>query len=349
MGKKRQRFLIAVLRFHGDVLLTTPMISEIKRIFPDSIIDLLVYKGTASILELDDRINSVLEAEPSADSSLVKRTFKEILLLRALRNTKYDFGVFLTTQWRMALMARCLRGARTAGADDVKRRKPFWIKSFSSISPKAGNGHIVKRNLAALETLGLTSIEEKRELSLIIPQEIKNRIEEIKKNHRLDSNYCVFHTVSRRETKLWKKESFAQLIDHYADQGLKVVLTSGPDEKEINYLKDIEKLSKTNLINLGGETRLIELAALIKDAKFFLGLDSVASHIAAAVETKGVALFGPSNPNNWRPWSNKVSVISRGKEEEFCQAHGHMEGKYKKCLCYINPERVIEELDKLAN
>ena len=349
MSEKRQRFLIAILRFHGDVLLTTPMISEIRRIFPDSIIDLLVYKGTGSILELDDRINSVLEAEPSANSNFIKRTFKEILLLRALRNTKYDFGVFLTTQWRMALMARCLRGARTAGVDDVKRRKPFWIKSFSSISPAAGDGHIVKRNLAALETLGLTSIEEKRELSLIIPQEIKNRIEEIKKNHRLDSNYCVFHTVSRRETKLWKKESFAQLIDHYADQGLKVVLTSGPDEKEINYLKDIEKLTKTNLINLGGETRLIELAALIKDAKFFLGLDSVASHIAAAVETKGVALFGPSDPDNWRPWSNKVSVISRGKEEEFCQAHGHMEGKYKKCLCYINPERVIEELDKLVN
>jgi heptosyltransferase-3 len=242
-----------------------------------------------------------------------------------------------------------LRGARTAGVDDIKRRKPFWIKSFSSISPEAGDGHIVKRNLAALEALGLTSIEEKRELSLIIPQEIKNSIEKIKKNHRLGSNYCVFHTVSRRETKLWIKESFAQLIDRYADQGLKVVLTSGPDEKEINYLKDIEKLTKTNFINLGGETRLIELAALIKDAKFFLGLDSVASHIAAAVETKGVALFGPSNPKNWRPWSNKVSVISRGKEEEFCQAHGHMEGKYKKCLCYINPERVIEELDKLVN
>ena len=63
MGEKRQRFLIAVLRFHGDVLLTTPVIGEIKRIYPDSIIDLLVYSGTGSILKFDDRINSVLEAE----------------------------------------------------------------------------------------------------------------------------------------------------------------------------------------------------------------------------------------------------------------------------------------------
>ena len=349
MDEKRQRFLIAILRFHGDVLLTTPMISEIKRIFPDSIIDLLVYKGTGSILEFDDRINNILEAEPSSDSNFIKITFKEILLLRTLRNTKYDFGVFLTTQWRMSLMARSLRDAMTAGVDDVKRRKPFWIKSFSTISSEGGDGHIVKRNLAALVSLGLTSIEEKAELSLIIPPKTKNTVEEIKKNYFIESDYCVFHPVSRRETKLWKKESFAQLIDHYANQGLKVVLTSGPDENEIKYLADIEKLTKTDLINLGGKTTLIELAALIKDAKFFLGLDSVASHIAAAVGTNGVSLFGPSNPNNWRPWSNKVSVISRGKEEEFCQAHGHMDGKYKKCLCYINPERVIEELDKLVS
>ena len=51
MVEKIQRFLVAVLRFHGDVLLTTPMISEIKENYPDSIIDLLVYKGMGSMLE----------------------------------------------------------------------------------------------------------------------------------------------------------------------------------------------------------------------------------------------------------------------------------------------------------
>ena len=89
MGDKSKRFLIAILRFHGDVLLTTPMISEIKRIFPDSIIDLLVYKGTGSILEFDKRVNSILEAELSSEVNIIKRTFKEILLLkRSKQNLK---------------------------------------------------------------------------------------------------------------------------------------------------------------------------------------------------------------------------------------------------------------------
>ena len=344
MVEKTQRFLVAVLRFHGDVLLTTPMINEIKENYPDSIIDLLVYKGTGSILESDHRVNNIIEAEPSSSSNVLIRIFKEIQLLRKLNRADYDFGVFLTTQWRMALMSRCLGGAKTAGVDDIKRRKSFWVKSFTFIFPEVGEGHIVERNLSALSILGLSSLKKDVGLSLVIPQEAN----EINKKYAIGTNYCLFHPVSRRETKLWKKEAFAKLIDHYANQGLQVVLTSGPDQMEIQYLKDIEELTKTKVINLGGKTSLIELAALIKESRFFIGLDSVASHIGAAVEANGVALFGPSNPVNWRPWSNKVSIIVRG-QEEFCQTHGHMEGKYKKCLCYISTERVIEEVDRLIN
>ena len=344
MVEKTQRFLLAVLRFHGDVLLTTPMISEIKENYPESIIDLLVYKGTGSILASDHRVNNIIEVEPSSSSNVLIRIFKEIQLLRKLNRADYDFGVFLTTQWRMALMARCLGRAKTAGVDDIKRRKFFWVKSFTFIFPEVGKGHIVERNLSALNTLGLSSIKKDVGLSLVIPQEAN----EINKKYAIGTNYCLFHPVSRRETKLWKKEAFANLIDHYANKGIQVVLTSGPDEMEIQYLKDIEELTKAKVINLGGKTSLIELAVLIKESRFFIGLDSVASHIGAAVEASGVALFGPSNPVNWRPWSNKVSIIARG-QEEFCQTHGHMEGKYKKCLCYISTERVIEEVDRLIN
>ena len=344
MVKKRQRFLIAVLRFHGDVLLTTPMLSQIQHNFPNAIIDFLVYKGTGSILESDNRVNNIIEVEQSSSSNFFKRIFKEIKILINLKKTSYDFGVFLTTQWRMAFMARCLRQAMTAGVDDKKRRKDFWIKSFTFIFPKAGDNHIVERNLEALKSLGLSITEKKKNLTLKIPHEAS----EVIKDYSIGNNYCLFHPVSRRETKLWKKDSFAELVDHYANKGLKVVLTSGPDKEEVEYLKQIEKLTKGNVINLGGKTSLIELAALIKGSRFFIGLDSVASHIAAAVGVTGVALFGPSNAVNWRPWSDKLSVISR-EEEEFCEKHGHMEGKYKRCLCYISVERVIKEINRLIS
>ena len=347
MGVEINRFLITVLRFHGDVLLTSPLINEIKRINPESVIDLLVYKGTGVLFEGDERINNILEVEPSSSASLTKRLIHEIQLLRKLRKAKYDYGLFLTTQWRLALIGRFLTKIKTAGVDDLKRRKPFWIKSFSTIFPHVGNGHIIERNLSALKALGFQVNQETPKLSLKIPPEEVDSGKKIRSKNLIVGDYCLLHPVSRRSSKQWTKEGFAKIVDHYSNQGISVVITSGPEDIETNYINDIANLTKSNFVNLGGRTTLFELAALIRDAKFFIGLDSVASHLAAAVGTPGVTLFGPSNPNNWRPWSNDIAVICRDGTEETCQKHGHLEGKYKNCLCYISAERVINKVDKI--
>ena len=114
-------------------------------------------------------------------------------------------------------------------------------------------------------------------------------------------------------------------------------------------IKNTLVVGSDTVIDLGGKTTLFDLAALIEGAKFFVGLDSVASHIAAAVNTPGVTLFGPSKSENWRPWSEKIGVISRKGDEQLCSIHGHLKGKSKNCLCYITPEMVIQSLDKVVN
>ena len=349
MTKEIKRFLIAVLRFHGDVLLTTPIVNSIKRNYPNALIDVLVYEGTGVLLENDSRVENILEASISSELGFMKRILAELNLLNTLRKNKYDFGIFLTTQWRVALMGRVLNNVKTAAVDDKKRRTFLWTKSFSFIFPEAGNNHIIERNLRALEILGITPKEEDFMLNINIPDNSKVFVERSLDEFLVKDKFCVMHPVSRRKSKQWSQDSFAVLADHYSKLGLKVVLTSGPDKEEINYLKGICDLSKSVPINLGGKTSLYDLAALIERANFFVGLDSVASHLAAAVNTKGVVLFGPSKQENWKPWSDRIRVICRTKEEEYCKIHGHMEGKYKKCLCYISPERVIGEVDRLFN
>ena len=349
MDKNRKRFLICVLRFHGDTLLTVPIINCIKRVYPESAIDLLVYRGSGAILENDSRIENIFEAHQSSEISLVNRLFKEFNLIRRLRKNNYDFGLFLTTQWRVALLSRCIKVNKTAAVDDKKRRKPFWINSFSKIFPEAANRHIIERNLGALETLGIKTANGDSELTIDIPEESKDWVNAFIKDQSIKDNYCVFHPVSRRNVKQWKQESFAFLADHYSNLGTKVVMTSGPNNKEKEYLQSINKLSNSEITDLGGKTTLYDLAALIEGAKFFVGLDSVASHIAAAVNTPGVTLFGPARPENWRPWSEKIDVISRKGDEQLCPVHGHLEGKSRNCLCYITPEMVIQSLDKEAN
>ena len=347
MEKENKRFLIALLRFHGDMVLITPLISTIKRLYPHATIDILVYKGTTKVLLDDNRINNIHEALLSSETSFLKRVYKEIRLCLDLRKKKYDYAIFLTTQWRMALFSRFISGAKRAGVGDHKRRSIFWKNSFDVIFPEAGDNHILERNLSSLTSLGFELIQEDYQLDLRVSDStrlsIKNKITQ---SLNLTQPYCVFHPFSRRETKLWNIEGFANLADYYSKRGLKVIFTSGPEKEEISYLKKIEDKCSEPVLNLGGKTKLLELAALIDEAKFFLGLDSVSSHIAAAMNTPSVTLFGPSVSRNWKPWSERSIIIERTGKEEKCPKHYPLGGKFERCLCYIHPTKVTESVDK---
>ena len=88
MTKEIKRFLIAVLRFHGDVLLTTPIVNSIKRNYPNALIDVLVYEGTGDLLENDSRVENILEASISSELGFTKRILTELNLLNTLRKNK---------------------------------------------------------------------------------------------------------------------------------------------------------------------------------------------------------------------------------------------------------------------
>ena len=308
-----KKFLIVILRFHGDVLLTKPMIDNIKLNLPDSEIDLLVYKGTGSILEHERDVSEIIEIDAASKKNIFKRIKKEINLWKKLYLKNYDYAFFLTTQWRVVPMSWALGKAMKTAVDDKKRRKNLWIKSFSAIFPEALDKHIVQRNLVALESLGLKVFTENLTLD---PSCLDIEYKALKETYPFlteENSYCLIHPTSRREKKLWDKEKFGQLINLLLEKGVSVVVTSGPDSHEIDYVDEIVKkagIVDKKVLNLAGKTSLLGLAALIKGSQFFIGLDSVASHIAASVDKESITLFGPSNPVNWKPWSDKARIIA---------------------------------------
>ena len=309
-----KKFLIVILRFHGDVLLTKPMVDNIKLNYPEGEIDLLVYEGTGSILKGDKNIAETIEIETGSKKNILLRIKDEINLWKKLNSRKYDYAFFLTTQWRVVPMSWAIGKVMKAAVDNKKRKKNLWIKSFSKIFPEAQDNHIVERNLLALESLGLKIFNEDLTLdSSILDIESKA----LKKDYPFltnQSSYCVIHPSSRREKKLWDKEKFGRLINLLIEKDLSVVVTSGPDLHEIEYVEEIlKKVGNVDkkVLNVAGKTSLLGLAALIKGSKFFIGLDSVASHIAASVDKESITLFGPSNPVNWKPWSDKARIITR--------------------------------------
>jgi len=314
MSDMSNKYLIVILRFHGDVLLTKPMIDNIKLNDPDGEIDLLVYKGTGSILEQERNITEIIEIDNASKENFFSKIKKEIKMWAKVRSKKYKYAFFLTTQWRVVPISWAMGKAMKAAVDDKKRRKKLWTKSFSKIFPEALENHIVQRNLSALEILGLQIFKEDLVLD---PTHLEMGYKSLSDSFpylNQDNFYCVIHPTSRREKKLWDKGKFAELINLLVKKSFSVVITSGPDEEEMNYVCEILRstdMVENKVLNLAGKTSLLGLAALIKDAKFFIGLDSVASHIAASVNKESITLFGPSNPTHWKPWSDKAKIIVR--------------------------------------
>ncbi len=306
------KYLIVILRFHGDVLLTKPMIDNIKLNDSNSDIDLLVYKGTGSILAHEKSVSEIIEIDSSSKDNIFSRILKEVNLWRKINSKDYDYAFFLTTQWRVVPISWAAGKAKKAAVDDKKRRKALWTKSFSAIFPEAQENHIVQRNLTALESLGLKIFKDDLILdSSYLDIKYKN-LSQVYPFLIEEKSYCLIHPTSRRDKKLWVKEKFAQLINLLLEKGISVVVTSGPDSHEISYVDEIlTKVDRYNsqVLNLAGKTSLLDLAALIKHSQFFIGLDSVASHIAASVDKDSITLFGPSNPVNWKPWSKKARII----------------------------------------
>ena len=330
-----KKFLIVILRFHGDVLLTKPMIDNIKLNAPDSEIDLLVYKGTGSILEHEKNISEIIEIDAASKKNIFTRIKKEINLWKKLSSKNYDYAFFLTTQWRVVPISWAVGKVMKAAVDDEKRRKNLWIKSFSTIFSEALDKHIIQRNLVALESLGLKVFTENLTLDPSYLDIEYRALEETYPFLQKEDSYCLIHPTSRREKKLWDKKKFGRLINLLIEKDLSIVITSGPDSFETDYVEEIlKKVGSVDkkVLNLAGKTSLLGLAALIKGSKFFIGLDSVASHIAASVDKESITLFGPSNPINWKPWSDKAQIIARKGTED---------------LSYIEVEDVMSLVDDM--
>nr|WP_318383715.1 lipopolysaccharide core heptosyltransferase RfaQ [uncultured Enterobacter sp.] len=303
MEKPFKRILIIKMRFHGDMLLTTPVVSTLKRNYPDAKIDMVLYKETMPILSENPELNA-LYGISSRGASAKDKLQNFLHLVKTLRANKYDLIINLTDQWMVALLVRCL-GARVKITQNfANRQSAFWKNSFTHHAPFAGE-HAVERNLSALAPLGITDIC--RETSMCYTPEHWQRM-----RHELDAlgvgaHFVVIQPTARQTFKCWDNDKFSQVIDALHSRGYQVVLTSGPDREDLACVEEIARGCKHKPVTgLAGKTRFPELGALIDHAALFIGVDSAPGHIAAAVKTPIICLFGATDPVFWRPWSDTI-------------------------------------------
>lgn len=297
------RILLIKLRHHGDVLLTTPVVNALKTRFPAARIDMLVYRETVPVLSRNRDIHQILTLDRSLRGWKAVRHY--LGLYRQLTRARYDWVIHLSDQWGGALIARLLKPAEAVGIDYPKRRNKYWQQSFTRLAPCAASDtrHAVEQNLMALEALGIEASERDRHCTMAVSQEDRDSVGRMLDSLGVHGDFIVVHPPARWVFKCWEDDRFAAVIQSLADDGWPVIVTGGPSDQELGQVGNImQQVNSPRVHALAGQLSLNTLAALIGKARLFIGVDSVPMHMAAALQTDCIALFGPSKLNEWHPW-----------------------------------------------
>ena len=348
-----QRVLVIKLRHHGDVLLTSPVFSVLKAYAPQARIDALVYTDTRDMISLHPAVQSVHCLDRHGrKKGLLAYLRDEWLLLSVLRAQNYELIVHLTDHPRGAWITRWC-GVRWAVTQKIDGRGRWWQRAFTHFypNPRSALRHTVEKHLDALRCLGLQPTLAERRLSLIPGEAAEQRVVSLLGALGLAAkSFIHIHPASRWHFKCWPVASMAELITRLQRQGHRIILSAAPDAEEIRMIEAILARLETPVPHLAGQLSLKELAALTAQAKLFIGVDSAPMHIAAAVGTPTLALFGPSGDKEWGPWLVPHRVVSSDQHPcRPCGIDGCAGTKVSDCLVNLPVDRVDQAAQELLS
>jgi heptosyltransferase-3 len=276
----RPRILVVSLRRIGDVLLTTPLIRSLRRAWPQASIDVLVFAGTADIIESNPDINRVIAMSPRSATS---ETF--MLAIRLWR--RYDLALSTQSGDRPTFFAFAA-GRRRAGLTPAEGGVGAALKRFvlQRSMPALDNIHRVELMLRLADTIGIGRV----------PETVVPAFTGIAPGTS-GGNYAVIHATPMFQYKQWTHDGWRALAYGLKQRGLPVVAIGGPGDAERKFLDGLWK-------DLATVRQLPwpQTAALLTRARVYIGADTAATHLAAASGCPTVALYGPTDPRVWGPW-----------------------------------------------
>lgn len=338
------------------MLLTTALYHALFEQFPGVQIDTLIYKETTPLLQNNPHLNRVYCIDRKLKG--FARLKAELGLVLQIRRNNYNAVIHLTDQWIGALTARFSNAPVRVQMAYAKRDNALWHACFTDRiqPPPRGQAHAVELNLLCLQALGINPRSIHGEMVLRPSPENLELADRLLNEHGVNGPFVLIHPAARWPFKCWEDKKFAEVVVHVLNKGLHVVLTCSPDPVEVRMTAEIERLARSNmgsnstkLVNVGGKMSLPLLAALLKLSKFYVGVDSAPMHMAAALNVPQVALFGPSWVQEWRPWSDKATVIYAGDFGPLPLPDSINTDNTTRLLAAIPTEVVIQSVDKLVD
>ena len=295
-----KKILLLQLKRIGDLVLTTPAIAALRAKFPDACISLVVSAGSSELLPAIAGIDEPL---------VVGRGIRhDTVLWWHIARQRYDCCIDFTHNDRSAFLAALSRALRRVTADYVDVQSELRALAYTEFADvSVFEMHNADYNLALLEPLGIC--DAPAQLRLDLPRAAIETAEQALATAEISGDFVLLHPGSARIEKFWEPERWCEVVDFAASRNLPCVVTGGTSPIEQTHLAAIKARSRQPFLDLSGKINLLTLTGLISRARLVVTVDSAPVHIAAALQTPQVVLYGPTNPHHWRPRFTSAIIL----------------------------------------
>ncbi|MBU3576163.1 glycosyltransferase family 9 protein [Polynucleobacter sp. UK-Mo-2m-Kol15] len=377
---KPKKILFIATRQIGDVLVTTPLISQARELWPNAEFHFLGYRGKLEMLKGNADITQTIETSdrPKLTEylSLFFRLFQryDLAVVTQPSDRAYFYGL-VAAHRRVGVLGGHPQGITEQ--DKAKRNKSdkqnAWKKSIClhTVAVDYFAQHVITEKLRLLEVFYRQPQDLfSKPISVSAPtgDPITPSIAT-----QIHSPYVVVHPGPLTAYKRWPLTYWQTLLTWITQQGWQIVLSASSAKQDLELNKDILSLldedTRKQIVDTAGLLSIPQAGTLIRGALAYVGVDTSITHLAAACNTPTIALFGPTPPTNFGPWPNgfvgkqpyqlrarsqtvgNVTILQGPGECVPCRKAGCEDrpSSHSECLDQLDPNQVIEALQSAIN
>ncbi len=338
-----KKILVIQLGDIGDVVWAIPTFWSLKAAFPQASLSVLVRNHNGDFLSDDSHIDKIFTVTTQS-------VFSGLQLVRNLRREKFDLLFDLRSDDRGAFIS-FFSGAKIKAAKYYSTI-PWRNRIFTHlIDPLPAKERILG---AAEQSLGIIrgfGIKESTSIPRIfVAEKLKNEMSKLLIEEKVETKngWVSINPFSRWAYKEWDINKWKQLA-FFIWQTYKMPVIINGSAAEKKRADELAFESKSPIHNLAGKTTLREMAALLQMSRLHIGVDSAAPHIAAAVGTPTITIYGPSDWRDWAPIGDKNMVVLPDMDCVPCRKKG-CDGKGRSiCLENLPVEKVQNAVETMLN
>ncbi len=342
--------LVIKLSAIGDVIHTLPALNAIRDAYPAAHITWLVEEAAADLVVGHRALDRVLVSRRKKwindfkSGHRIKALGQAVQFVKTLRDTRYDIIIDFHALLKSGLLVFLAKGKRKIGfGKGMQHMEHSYLFLNEKIPAVSMEIHALDRQLVLAEAIGAKPGAIQYHIPVAAQDKAGVRMLLKKMKIQADKPIVAINPVALWDTKLWFNDRFAKLSDRLIrEYGFQIVFTGANTDRST--IKEILGMMNEKAVSLAGRTSLRMLAALYEKAGFVVSTDTGPMHLAAAMGTPVIAVFGPTAPWRTGPYGKQHQVVRADLD---CSPCFKRVCKTCDCMGQISIDKVMDAVDDI--